>query len=71
MAVCQSTVVLSIHRYREQARSHRDFCVNSKTRGHKKSAAIPASAFYQSVEFYPCITSHNASNSASLNRPAG
>jgi preprotein translocase subunit SecG len=40
----------------------------------KKSAAILAALFfYQSVVFssYPSITSHNASSSASLNKPAG
>ncbi|WP_185067167.1 hypothetical protein [Pseudomonas brassicacearum] len=56
--------------YREQARFHKRLCELEIQRA-KKSAAFPASAFYQSVEFYPCITSHNASSSASLNSPAG
>jgi hypothetical protein len=36
MAVCQSTAVLLIHRYREQARSHRDLCEFESQRTQKK-----------------------------------
>ncbi|QAY90418.1 hypothetical protein CUN63_10935 [Pseudomonas sp. ACM7] len=45
---------------------------HEKTFAHKK-APPSRQRFYQSVVFssYPSITSHNASSSASLNKPAG
>jgi hypothetical protein len=71
IAVFHPTSTLDGWPHRWQASSYR---WGVRVFAHKKSAAILAALFfYQSVVFssYPSITSHNASSSASLNKPAG